>query len=1150
MKSISRTGVIVGVALLAGLYLPAAAQQTASAPTTEPAVTDATGLTIQAVQARISRLQLDTQLDEPTRAKAIEYCNLAIRELQSADEWARKSADYQKIVQDAPVQLQTARDELRKAPESPAISSEAAGRTLEQLRQELAKAETDLERSKQRLADLDKEPRRRLDRRTEIRLRREEISKETASVVEPQGPAALTMAFSVYVQARAKARQAELAAYDRELASYEATSDLLSVQRDLAIRQVSQKEKLIRLWQEMIAQQRQEETARQVREAEEARRRADAETHPVARRIAALAEGNMTLLKRRQELGRKLEQVVQEYNARKNLLDRMKRNAETVREKVQAAGVTKAMGQLLRKERTELPKVSTLRRGVELQHETIAEVELELLDLRKQRDLLVDIPSLVSRDMLQFDPAFVEGRKWFEEELTKLYENERDYLQSLITDNGTYAGRLIDLQDVTESLIRETEEYLRFINQHILWLRSHEEMRFSSLLDAWDAAKWLLKEAEWGDAARSLVRDARAHPLQVSLGVLVAVLLIAARPRFRRLLELSGERARQKLNTSFAPTAAALVCTLMLALSLSVVPFLLSWRLSAAVSTSETTKTIGLTLARVAAWLLIVGGIRELLRPKGLAEAHLGWPPGALKVARWNLGWLLLIGMLMTFVIGFVEQWQVVADWKDSVSRLAFLIVLAAFAVFAARVFRPGSGIFAGRIARHRGGPMDRYRVLWYSCLVGIPIVLAVLTVAGYYYTSLQLMARVYRTAWFALGMLVLRGLILRWLFLTHRRLAIAQARKRLAEKQAQQARDGSQPETDTAVVEEAEPELDIAALSQQTQHLFRAALGLALAVGLWLIWADILPAINYLRNITLYSPRPETAITLVDLVLVVVTAVMTIIAAKNVPAFLEITVLSHLPLKSGERYAIVTVVRYLILAVGTVVACSFAGISWTNVHWLIAAMTVGLGFGLQEIFANFVSGLILLFERPVRVGDTVTVGDVSGTVSRVQIRATTIITWDRKELIIPNKEFVTGKVINWTLSDQSLRIVIPVGVAYGSDTAQVERILRAVAAEHPEVLRDPAPQAFFIGFGASSLDFELRVFIEGVDRLLSVKHALLNAIDKAFRAAGIEIAFPQQDIHIRSVKDVFPVVQKPGDCTSAAKTTHVSGEIRRMPEA
>jgi len=198
-------------------------------------------------------------------------------------------------------------------------------------------------------------------------------------------------------------------------------------------------------------------------------------------------------------------------------------------------------------------------------------------------------------------------------------------------------------------------------------------------------------------------------------------------------------------------------------------------------------------------------------------------------------------------------------------------------------------------------------------------------------------------------------------------------------------------------------------------------------------------------------------------------------------------------------------------------------------VQWLIAAITVGLGFGLQEIFANFVSGLILLFERPIRVGDTVTVGDISGTISRIQIRATTVMGWDRKELIIPNKEFVTGKVVNWTLSDSIQRLTIPVGVAYGSDTAQVERILRRVVSENALVLRDPAPLVFFVGLGASSLDFNVLVFVSGVDKLGQTRHELLNALNAELGKAGIEIPFPQQDVHIRSIEGVLPVVQGPG---------------------
>ena len=133
--------------------------------------------------------------------------------------------------------------------------------------------------------------------------------------------------------------------------------------------------------------------------------------------------------------------------------------------------------------------------------------------------------------------------------------------------------------------------------------------------------------------------------------------------------------------------------------------------------------------------------------------------------------------------------------------------------------------------------------------------------------------------------------------------------------------------------------------------------------------------------------------------------------------------------------------------------------------------MGLGLGFGLQEIFANFVSGLIILFERPIRVGDTVTVGSISGVVSRIRIRATWITGFDRKELVVPNKEFVTTQLVNWSLSDAVSRVEIKVGIAYGSDTERAIELLQDAADANPDVLRDPAPSVLFLGFGESSLD-------------------------------------------------------------------------------
>jgi potassium-dependent mechanosensitive channel len=200
-------------------------------------------------------------------------------------------------------------------------------------------------------------------------------------------------------------------------------------------------------------------------------------------------------------------------------------------------------------------------------------------------------------------------------------------------------------------------------------------------------------------------------------------------------------------------------------------------------------------------------------------------------------------------------------------------------------------------------------------------------------------------------------------------------------------------------------------------------------------------------------------------------------------------------------------------------------GLRWQNVQWLAAALTVGLGFGLQEVFANFISGLIILFERPIRVGDIVTVDDVSGVVSKIRMRATTITNWDRKEFIVPNKEFITGRVLNWTLSDAVNRITINVGVAYGTDTEKVRAILLQVCEEQPLLLKDPAPVASFESFGESTLNFSLKCFLPNFEGRLDTLHVLNTRIAEEFRKADVEIAFPQRDLRIRSIdRAVLPM--------------------------
>ncbi|MEQ9508006.1 MAG: mechanosensitive ion channel, partial [Alloalcanivorax xenomutans] len=265
-------------------------------------------------------------------------------------------------------------------------------------------------------------------------------------------------------------------------------------------------------------------------------------------------------------------------------------------------------------------------------------------------------------------------------------------------------------------------------------------------------------------------------------------------------------------------------------------------------------------------------------------------------------------------------------------------------------------------------------------------------------------------------------------------------------------------------------------------------------------------------------STLTQVPISLGDVMFALAATVVTLMLALNLPGLLEVLLLSRMNLKQGSSYATTTLLSYVIIALGVMVVLGSLGLTWNKLQWLVAALGVGLGFGLQQIFANFVSGIIILFERPIRIGDVITIGTLSGTVSRVRVRATTVIDFDRKEIIIPNQTFVTEQLINWSLSDTVTRLIITVGFAYGSDLNTCREILQTVARDHPKVMKDPEPMILFMGFGASTLDHELRVYVKEIGDRLSTTDELNRRIDQLCREKGVEIAFSQMDIHIRSI--------------------------------
>ena len=247
------------------------------------------------------------------------------------------------------------------------------------------------------------------------------------------------------------------------------------------------------------------------------------------------------------------------------------------------------------------------------------------------------------------------------------------------------------------------------------------------------------------------------------------------------------------------------------------------------------------------------------------------------------------------------------------------------------------------------------------------------------------------------------------------------------------------------------------------------------------------------------------------------------VILSSWVRSQLENNWLKMTTMGQGARDALVTIMGYILFLIAILAGLSAAGFDFSNIAIIAGALSVGIGFGLQNIVNNFVSGLILLFERPIRKGDWIEVGGTEGYVKDIHIRSTRIQTFDRSDVIVPNSELISNQVTNWVLSSKTGRAIIPVGVAYGTDTEKVRDILMNIAEENNDVAKVssmPKPKVLFREFGDSSLNFELRVFLHDVDSRLGVVSDINFAIDKAFKEEGIEIPFPQRDLHVKSLPD------------------------------
>ncbi|MFM4847228.1 miniconductance mechanosensitive channel MscM [Aeromonas rivipollensis] len=781
----------------------------------------------------------------------------------------------------------------------------------------------------------------------------------------------------------------------------------------------------------------------------------------------------------------------------------------SVREQLEWLQISNAYGENLRSKLADLPNYFPL----EKLESDIVKARMAKYQYETEQDAL--------KDTVQIRNNLLSG-----DEITL------DRAQQAVLDNLLKARRqlLTRLNDASDTLIQEQtrlkllysrqnskiDEIREISASHLFWMPDVRPLTPAVLLGVPTALSLLLDPVNWLQLPRAIVEN---NPMTLTLAGLGLLVLAWCWAKLgRHLVQYShyiAPRIGKVTQDKFSLTSRLLMRSLLAALPLPAMVLMMrglldgAWQYPFAVAVARGLGEI---------WFLLLALLvaRHLTLEKGILILHFRWPKEPVQRVWGQFRTLLLVLIPSFFVQGMANSYQEHAFY-DSLGRLAFIVGALWLLLFFARLNREKLPLTWGQADMTK--PHLLHHFIWNSLMLA-PLLAVLGSLFGYFYTSRILLRQLELSLLAGLGCLLVYYLAHRWMLIQRRRLAFDRAKSKRAEILAQRERDEDDLSSEIPDVVE-EPELDLDTISAQSLGLVRTLLMLGFTMLVVVQWSDLNSAFSFLSSIEVWQVSSKvagieqlSAITLQDLMLTAFAFILTVVTARNLPGLMELTLLQHLSLSPGTGFALTTVSKYLVILIGALTGFSMLGIDWSKTQWLVAALSVGLGFGLQEIFANFVSGLIILFEKPIRLGDTVTIRDLTGTVTKIKTRATTIVDWDRKEIIVPNKAFITEQFINWSLSDAITRVKLRIRIGLTQEPKRVQQLLEQCVQESTLVLDTPTPEVFLIEFTDSALIYEIRLYVNNMDHRMPITHEVHSLILEKLNQLGMHL--PHQQIDIR----------------------------------
>ena len=850
-----------------------------------------------------------------------------------------------------------------------------------------------------------------------------------------------------------------------------------------------------------------------VEEAEKSQQK-NKNTNPI---ISKELDFNTTISEELLKKTTEISQLSQDNLRIKNVLDNLQQTQRNIEEQISSLQGTLVLSRIINKQRQSLPQDKVIK-GLSKQ---IADLRVRVFDISEFKDSLVDTQAYISKLESREKTTFTDAEK---AQLEEILQTRSKTLSELLKLLNNQLNLSINIELNQQQVKTISDALQQKLQQQSFWVKSNSEMDLEWFTRFPGLAGYELTEiskkldfSNWKD----------------NIGL--AGLLIGGLSLLTFFIRRQHDRIKQKLtkiNNSMLTvptdsqwnTPMAIFWTVVLCLP-STFMFLIVFVLVTYICFLDPTEVWPWGLKMAFYWLYFAFML-AMLRPNGIAYRHFNMPQSSNAVFRKILKHSVwVIGLLLnTSIFNNATEYGIA---YDVIGQAMTVLVLISVLFVVVPGFRMGIATYQ-KAASYRRDAKPMLLGLVRILLVLAPIALIVLIVMGYYYTASQIIEHLVASYFAIVTWIIIRNMVYRGFNVSSRRLSYRrlQEKRALAQAKAQAQQNGQEQtvETEDSALVLQDDAISVSDIKNQMLKITDLVLWTALFGLLYWVWSDLVTVAYYLKEITLWQQATTTeagtvmeSITLLNLLVAMIVLIVTYILVKNLGGLLETLVFSNLNLSQGTPYTITTIFTYLLIIIGASIAFASLGMSWSKLQWLFTALSVGLGFGMQEIFGNFVSGIIILFERPVRVGDMVTIGSFNGTVSKIRIRATTLIDNDRKEVIVPNKAFITERVVNWALTSSMTRLVISVGVAYGSDLELVKRLLLQAAEENEAVLKDPAPAAYFLTFGASTLDHELRVYVGQLSDRIRTIDALNRRIDELFMANNIEIAFNQLDIFIKN---------------------------------